>query len=82
MACLNTFRQNLQVEYSKRLINIVGYNGNDNAYDYRARAAALNEIERIESWMKRYSKKSGQSATDATRRYILHLIDQGLDREA
>ncbi len=74
----NSFRQNLQIEYVDRLLSIVAV-GEENPYDYRARSAALIEIERIEKWMNRYSG-SGNAATKASRNYVNHLIQRGLER--
>ncbi|MBT5797648.1 MAG: DUF5117 domain-containing protein [Porticoccaceae bacterium] len=74
----NSFRQNLQVEYVNRLLSIVSED-EGNPYDYRARSAGLVEVERIEKWMKRYSR-SGSPATKASRNYVYHLIKQGLER--
>jgi hypothetical protein len=74
----NSFRQNLQIEYVDRLLSIVAV-GEANPYDYRARSAALIEIERIEKWMNRYSG-SGNAATKASRNYVNHLIQRGLER--
>jgi hypothetical protein len=74
----NSFRQNLQVEYVNRLLEIISAE-DGNPYDYRARSAGLAEIARIEKWMKRYSK-NGSLATKASRNYIHHLIQQGLER--
>jgi hypothetical protein len=74
----NSFRQNLQVEYVNRLLDIVSESG-ENAYDYRAKSAALVEIERIEKWMKRYGLR-GSPATKASRNYVHHLIQKGLER--
>ena len=74
----NSFRQNLQIEYVDRLLSIVAV-GEENPYDYRSRSAALIEIERIETWMNRYSG-SGNPATKASRNYVNHLIRRGLER--
>ena len=74
----NSFRQNLQVEYVNRLLEIISAE-DGNPYDYRARSAGLAEIARVEKWMKRYSK-NGSLATKASRNYIHHLIQQGLER--
>ena len=76
---INTFRQNLQVEYTQRLLKIVKM-GSDNQYDYHSRSAALSEVERIESWMKKYRKGNGDKLSQATRSYVLHLIERSLER--
>jgi len=78
---LNSFRQNLQVEYTERLLGIVKAKG-DKGYHYQAQSAALSEVERIESWMKKYSKGRINKTTQQTRKYILHLIEQALERNA
>ena len=76
---INTFRQNLQVEYTQRLLKIAQIGG-DNEYDYHSRSAALSEVERIESWMKKYRKVRGDKLSEATRNFVLHLIERSLER--
>ncbi len=78
---MNSFRQNLQVEYVTRMLAIAS-DKEGSPYDYSARAVALFELERIESWMKRYGKSKSGSAAHAARNYVLHLIEKGLDRKA
>lgn len=76
---INSFRQNLQIEYVNRLLAIaVPKDGNP--YDFRARSSALIELERIEDWMKRYGKSRSNRSSHAARKYALHLIETGLER--
>jgi hypothetical protein len=78
---VNSFRQALQTEYTRRLLNVAKDSGK-NEYDYSARAAAFSELERIESWMKKYRRSGDSARTESARNYVLYLIEQGLDREA
>ncbi|NDH49073.1 MAG: hypothetical protein EBY41_00730 [Proteobacteria bacterium] len=48
--------------------------------DFQARAAALNELERIQSLLER--KRSGNASTRAHTNYLLYLIDHALDIDA
>ena len=75
----NTFRQNLQVEYTQRLLKIVKM-GNDEEYDHHSRSAALSEVERIESWMKKYRKGNGDKLSQASRNFVLYIIERSLER--
>ena len=75
---VNSFRQNLQVEFTHRLLGVVG-EGGSSEYDHISRAAALTQLERIETWMKQGARR-GDASSVASRRYVLHLIEQGLDR--
>ncbi len=75
---MTSFRQNLQVEYTQRLLKIIA---RDSDHDFLARSVALTEIEKIESWMKKYGRGKVDSLSQSTRRYVLFLIEQGLDRE-
>ena len=77
----SSFRQNLQVEYANRLLAMLSAKGSK-GYHYPAQAAALAEIERIESWMSKHSKGRTDKSTKQSRKYILHLIERGLDRNA
>jgi hypothetical protein len=76
---INTFRQNLQVEYTQRLLKIVK-TGSDNQYDNHSRSVALSEVERIESWMKKYRKRYGDQLSQATRNFVLHLIERSREK--
>ncbi len=80
-ASTSSYRQNLQVEYAQRLLGMLKAKG-DKSYHYPAKAAALAEVERIEAWMSKYSKGRVDNATKQSRKYILHLIEQALDRNA
>jgi hypothetical protein len=45
---VNTFRQNLQIEYVGRLIGIAGFKGKS-SYDYLSQSAAVAQLKRIEA---------------------------------
>lgn len=66
---VNTFRQNLQINYVKRLINI---NGEKSRYDNISKSMGLYEMNRIEKMMK--SAYSPDTMTKAHRSHILLLI--------
>lgn len=72
---VNTFRQNLQTDYTIRLTRIVGKEGVSN-YDYQARAAALYQLKEIEKTLK--AKGEGNAETKAHTQHVLFLIAQAL----
>lgn len=76
---VNTFRQNLQIEYTKRLLKILKADGDDQ-YGHHSKSAALSEVERIESWMKKHRKGDGDKLSSAARNFVLHLIQRSLER--
>ncbi len=70
---VHTVRQNLQKEYTKRLLNIV----TGKQYDYVAKAQALSEVNRINKY---YSNPAyGNPVTKAHRSYIRWMIDNQLN---
>lgn len=73
-SAVNSFRQNLQVEYVKRLISIMEP---DSKRPYASRAAALHHLKSIESMLE--NKKTTDPSTEAHSGYILYLIEQALD---
>ena len=73
---VNTFRQNLQVDYVDRLIDIVGVNGGS-GYDNLSKAAALSNLRRIERMAK--SRSGGDSQTQAHAEYLAYLIESALE---
>ena len=73
-SAVNSFRQNLQVEYVKRLTSIMGP---DSTRPYASRATALHQLKAIQSLLK--NKKTTDPSTEAHTGYILHLIEQALD---
>ncbi len=72
---VNTFRQNLQLEYVNRLIQIVGRDGNS-TYDYPSRSAALAQLRGVESLLK--PKQAGNAETRAHTQHVLFAIAQAL----
>jgi hypothetical protein len=81
---INSYRQNLQIEYISRLLAIVGteIEAKDKGvgYDFHTKSAALSQTRRVQSWMERYGKSSKNSATAATRNYVLYLIERALEQ--
>jgi hypothetical protein len=72
---VSTFRQNLQLEYVARLINIVQ---TDRArYDHVAQTAALDRLRWIERELAR--SRGGDAETAAHRAHIRYRIERGLD---
>ncbi len=73
---VNTFRQNLQVEYVQALTRVLDEEQND-SYDYVARSAALRSVQQIDAMI---DGKSGVNAeTEAHTAHLHHLIDQVLE---
>jgi len=70
---VNTYRQNLQLEYVDRLLKIV--NGKD--YDLVSQSMALNRLRWIEDNTK--TRRSDNLQTIAHREHILYRIETGLD---
>jgi hypothetical protein len=74
---VNSFRQNLQTEYLKRLIEIVA-DGDD--YDHASRAIALYQVRQVERSLQR--KRGGSVATQAHTQNLLFLINRLLEADA
>ncbi|MCC5915285.1 MAG: zinc-dependent metalloprotease, partial [Balneolaceae bacterium] len=70
---VNTFRQNLQVDYVERLIAMT----ENGAYDHVAKSAALYSLQTIRSMMD--NRGSVNAETRAHTAHIKHLIDKALD---
>lgn len=73
---VNTFRQNLQLEYVDRLLRIVDTDGNG-SYDHVSRSLALNRLRWIEDELS--SSRRSSLETRAHREHILFRISRGLD---
>jgi hypothetical protein len=72
---VNTFRQNLQLEYVRRLATIV--TAQSSPYDYVAQSAALQNLRRIERML---AGKAGTNAeTQAHTAHVLFQIRKALD---
>jgi len=73
---VNTFRQNLQVEYVTRLLQVLANEGAIK-YDYPSQSAALYSLKQIETQLK--TKRTGNVETRAHTTHVLHLIDKALN---
>jgi hypothetical protein len=70
---VNTFRQNLQIEYTQRLIGILG----SDSHDTIAKSAALYNLQKIDEMI-----DQRRSVNNETRAHIAHiqmLIDKAMD---
>jgi len=74
---VNTFRQNLQVEYVERLLKIA-QPGDGNKYDHIAQGMALDRLRWIEKQVAR--KHGGDVETVAHREHVRYLIQRALDQ--
>ena len=72
---VSSFRQNLQAEYVNRLTKIIAP---ESKRIYASRAIALHNLKAIQSRLK--EKKTTDASTEAHTGYILHLIEQALDK--
>ena len=76
---VNTYRQNLQLEYVNRLVAMVS--GDAKAqFDYLSQSAALHNLRQIERSLK--ANPGNDTETRAHRANILYTIEQGLDTSA
>jgi len=73
---VNSFRQNLQVEYVQRLSKILIP---DSTYGYPSQAVALYTLKTIQTLLK--NKKTTDASTQAHTGYVLHLIEQATDND-
>ena len=75
---VNTFRQNLQTEYTQRLINIMKPE-KTSIYGHHVQAAAFKNLNDIKNFVR---KQTGVSLSTKTHRmYIDHLVQKALDSE-
>ena len=72
---VNTFRQNLQIEYTKRLVEIID-SDNSNRFPYQARSMALYNLQQIR---KIASNGRGDLQTRAHKDHLKTIIDKALD---
>ena len=75
---VNTFRQNLQSEYTQRLINVMKP-GQTSIYGHHAQAAAFKNLNDIKNFVRKQTGVS--SATQTHRMYIDYLVQKALDSE-
>ncbi len=75
---VNTYRQNLQLEYVNRLIAMVS--GDTKAqFDYPSQSVALHDLQQIETTLK--GNRGVDAETRAHRANILYTIRRGLDTD-
>lgn len=74
-AQVNTFRQNLQIEYVQRLAN--AYKNDKSGYDYVAQAQIYKQLKSIEAMLK--TAASPHEATRNHRQYIMQIIKRALE---
>ena len=74
---VNTFRQNLQLEYVNRLASMIEAPGNA-AFDYTSRSAALASLRSIQRMI---AGKSANAETMAHTRHILFTIEKALSTD-
>ena len=72
---VNTFRQNIQVDYVTRLASILEGDTHDNL----SRSSALYNLQQIRDAMSRKSGVNSESAAHA--RHIIHIADKALDQK-
>ena len=70
---VNTFRQNLQIEYTQRLIGIL----ESDSHDTIAKSAALYNLQRIDEMIA--DRRSANNETRAHTAHIQMLIDKAMD---
>ena len=75
---VNTYRQNLQLEYVNRLIAMVS-GETKTQHDYLSQSAALQNLRQIESALKR--NRGIDAETRAHRANVLYTIRRGLDTD-
>jgi len=73
---VNTFRQNLQLEYVQRLVNIVQPSP-ENRYDNVAKSMALDRLRWIDAALAR--RRGSDAETTAHREHVRYRIELGLD---
>ena len=74
---VNTFRQNLQLEYVSKLIDVVS---DDDDYDYPSQSIALYHLRTIEEMMD--GRRRGDIETQAHTDNVLYVIRRALDSDA
>ena len=75
---VNTFRQNLQVDYVKRLASVLSEEGQEQ-YDYIVQSQVLYQLNQIHDRLE--SKNSGNQSTVAHTQHLLKLINDALDND-
>lgn len=75
---VNTFRQNLQIEYVKKLCSIASLSKPNASYDNIARSAVIGQLKSIRQMM---SQPGANAEIKAHREHIILLIDDALNRK-
>ncbi len=75
---VNTFRQNLQIEYVKELSNIVSVNKPNSSYDNVAKSAVIGQLKSIKKMM---TLLAVNAEVNAHREHVLLIIDEALSRK-
>ena len=70
---MNTIRQNLQIEYTRRLIEMLDVK---NKYDNISQGMALSELKRIQKFEE--GNVAGGALTKAHRAHVVQLIEDAL----
>ncbi len=70
---VNTFRQNIQVEFVNNLVSTYGSNAHDNL----SQSAALYNLRRIETMLA--AKRGGNLETQAHTQHVLHTVRKALE---
>jgi hypothetical protein len=70
---VNTVRQNLQIEYTRRLIDMLDVK---NRYDNVSQGVALSELKRIQKM--EVGNVAGNALTKAHRAHVIQLIEDAL----
>ena len=74
---VNTFRQNLQIAYTRQLAEVVANEGD--RYDFLSQSQALAQMRRVETMLER--KRGGSAETRAHTDHLLFLIEKALDTD-
>ena len=69
---VNSYRQNLQIEYTNRLIDII----KSDKYSYQTQSNALAQLKSIKSMM---AAGAGNAETKAHREHIVFAINKALE---
>jgi len=72
---VNTFRQNLQLEFVSRLAGMLGDAGKDK-FDYLSRSMALTKLKAIQKALS--ARNGGNAETQAHTAHVLFVIEQAL----
>jgi hypothetical protein len=74
---VNGFRQNLQVEYVTKLIEIAGLGGRVSNYDAASQAQALAQLNKLNAQLK---AAGGDAETKAHREFLRFKMEQAMKK--